>query len=317
MLDVQNLSTVFQVHSHEVTAVDQISFQIPEKTVVGLVGESGSGKSVTSQSILQILPPNGQIKSGQLHWKGQDLMQLSRKELQQIRGKEIGMIFQNPLSALNPVFTIGNQLIETICLHQNTSPKEARKIAASLLKKVNIPDPETRLDDYPHQFSIGMCQRIMIALSIASRPQLLIADEPTASLDVTIQAQILSLLNDLKSELNMSILLISHDLGVIAQHCDHILVMYLGKIVESGSPQDIFKSPLHPYTQALIKSIPIPDPNIKQAPELIKGDIPSPMNLPSGCRFHPRCPEKLSKCEKECPSLNTIKNTHKAACWLY
>ncbi|RAP32803.1 peptide ABC transporter ATP-binding protein [Candidatus Marinamargulisbacteria bacterium SCGC AG-410-N11] len=316
MLEVKNLKTVFRVGDKTVHAVDDVSFEIKEQQVVGLVGESGSGKSVTSTSILNLLPPNGEITSGSVNFKGQDLLSLSKKEMRKIRGNEIGLIFQNPLAALNPVFTIGNQMIETIQLHHKVSKLEAEKEAVSLLKKVNIPDAETRLNDYPHQFSLGMCQRIMIALTLSMNPSLLIADEPTASLDVTIQAQILSLLHDLKKEFKMSIFLISHDLGVIAQSCDYILVMYLGRIVEKGTPHQIFKNPQHPYTQALISSIPVPDPDHNTAATLLKGDIPSPMNLPSGCRFHPRCPKAFSDCSAINPSLIKT-NDSDVACLLY
>jgi peptide/nickel transport system ATP-binding protein len=316
MLKVKNLRTEFKVGDKRVIAVDDISFEVPEKTVVGLVGESGSGKSVTSYSILDLLAANGKITSGQILWKEKDIRKLSSKEIRKIRGPEVGLIFQNPLAALNPVFTIGNQMVETIILHQNVNKEEAEKIAIELLKKVNIPDAESRMNDYPHQFSVGMCQRIMIALTLSMKPKLLIADEPTASLDVTIQAQILKLLSQLKEEYSMSMLFISHDLGVIAQLCDYILIMYLGKIIEKGTPKDIFANPLHPYTKALISSIPMPDPTQKKEIQPLKGDIPSPMNLPSGCRFHPRCPNAMPRCSQKEPLLQ-INDTSEVACFLY
>jgi len=316
MLEVKKLKTVFSVGDKTVTAVNEISFSVPEQTVVGLVGESGSGKSVTSLSILNILPPNGHIESGEILWHGKNLLTLPKDELTKIRGKEIGLIFQDPLAALNPVFTVGNQLIETIRLHRDIDKATARQKAIDLLRTVHIPDPENRVDQYPHEFSIGMCQRVMIALTLSMNPQLIIADEPTASLDVTIQAQILSLLKQLKTEFKLSMLLISHDLGVIAQHCDYILIMYLGKIVEQGSPQAIFGSPLHPYTQALIQAIPLPDPTQKQKPVPIKGELPSPMSPPSGCPFHTRCPHVMDRCRKEEPQLLPEGNAE-VACFLY
>ena len=291
MLKVQHLSTTFSVGDNTLKAVDDISFDIQDGEVVGLVGESGSGKSITALSIMGLLAENGRIESGSITYKDKDLTILSEHELRTIRGSELGLIFQNALSSLNPVFTIGNQMIETIMLHHNVTKEKAKDMALSWLNKVGISDPERRLDQYPHECSLGMCQRIMIALTLSMNPSLLIADEPTASLDVTIQAQILELLKSLKCEYNMSVLMVSHDMGVIAQHCDRVMVMYCGKIVESGKTEDIFASPKHPYTQALLSSIPIADPSAKQTPTLLTGDIPSPMNLPSGCRFHPRCPQ--------------------------
>ena len=258
MLEVKNLRTVFKNQDQDIVAVNDVSFTIPDNQMVGLVGESGSGKSITALSIINLLPPNGYITNGEINWNGQDLLSLTESEKRYIRGREIGLIFQNPLAALNPVFTIGNQMVETIKLHHGVATAEAKDLAIDFLKKVKIPDPHIRINHYPHQFSIGMCQRIMIALTLSMNPTLLIADEPTASLDVTIQAEILDLLNELRNEYKLSILFISHDLSVVAQHCDHILVMYLGNLVEEGNPDQIFKSPQDPYTQKLISSIPIP-----------------------------------------------------------
>ena len=317
MLNIKNLKTTFKVGDKQVTAVDDVSFTIPERQTIGLVGESGSGKSITALSILNLIPNNGTISQGEVLWKGKDLLKLPKKERKHYLGKEIGLIFQNPLAALNPVFTIGNQFVETIQLHEPMSKEKALQKSIELLTQVNIPDAETRLNDYPHQFSIGMCQRLMIALTLAMNPSILIADEPTASLDVTIQAQILHLLDTIKKERDMSILLISHDLGVIAQHCDYILIMYLGRIVEKGTPEQIFGDPKHPYTQALISSIPIPDPSQKNTPTLLQGDIPSPMNLPSGCRFHTRCPKVFDECPKKDPKLKPLGPSQEVACLLY
>eukprot|EP01047_Picozoa_sp_COSAG01_P000361 COSAG01_NODE_6_length_54687_cov_500.907599_30_plen_316_part_00 len=314
MLHVRDLNVQFQVGQQTVTAVDGLSFDVNDQEMLGLVGESGSGKSVSALSIMQLLPDNASFSAKQLSWQGKDLQQ--PEHIKSIRGSEIGLIFQNPLACLNPVYTIGNQLIETLCLHRQVNKKIAHDMAVDLLKKVNIPDPAKRMNDYPHQFSIGMCQRVMIAITLAMSPKLLIADEPTASLDVTIQAQILSLINQLKQELEMSVLMISHDLGVIAQHCDRILVMYLGKLVEVGTPTQIFKSPKHPYTQALIEAIPSPDPDNKHRPTLLKGDIPSPLNIPKGCRFNPRCPKAFEPCTQQDPILKAHEGA-KVACWLY
>jgi peptide/nickel transport system ATP-binding protein len=316
MLVVKDLKTKFQVGQNSVSAVDGVSFEVPEGKIVGLVGESGSGKSVSALSIMNLLPPNGTISSGQILWRGKNILDMKKAEMGALRGSEIGLIFQNPLSSLNPVFTVGNQMVETIMLHQKVDKVEAEKIAIALLRKVNIADPEARIKDYPHQFSLGMCQRIMIAITLAMNPKLLIADEPTASLDVTIQAQILELLLKIKDDFKMSILLISHDLGVIAQYCDHIMVMYLGRIVESGDPTHIFKNPLHPYTKALISSIPVPDPTVKMKPQILHGEVPSPLNVPKGCSFHPRCPEVFDRCRTSAPCLEKVEKGQ-VACWLY
>jgi oligopeptide/dipeptide ABC transporter ATP-binding protein len=314
MLSVKNLVTTFTSDGSIIRAVDGASFEVQFNQVVGLVGESGSGKSVTALSVMNLVPGNGAV-SGSVLWNGTDVLHLKGTAHRDFLGKEIGMIFQNPLASLNPVFTIGRQLIETIMLHQKVSKSRAREIAVELLTKVKIPDAADRLAQYPHQFSLGMCQRIMIALTLAMKPRLIIADEPTASLDVTIQAQVLALLNELRDEYQLSILLISHDLGVIAQVCDRILIMYLGRIVEEGTPHEIFKTPAHPYTQALIGAIPVPDPDLRMAPKVIAGDIPSPAHLPTGCRFHPRCGRADAMCRQRGPELVSDGPTHKVACW--
>ena len=259
MLELVNLSTSFQQANSTFHAVNGVSLTVPKGKTIGLVGESGSGKSVTSLSAMRLLSANATC-TGQILWKGNDLQTFSDEQMRAVRGREIAMIFQNPLAALNPVFTVANQMIETICHHHSLSKEAAREKAIALLDRVKIPNPESRIDDYPHQFSLGMCQRIMIALTLSMEPDLVIADEPTASLDVTVQTKIMELLNELQSELGMSMLLISHDLGVIAQNCDYIYIMYKGNLVEEGSAYDIFKHPKDPYTQALIAAIPSVEP---------------------------------------------------------
>ena len=255
MLEIKDLSIQFEEGDHVLQAVKSVSLTVPDGKTVGLVGESGSGKSVSAMSALRLLPSNARVK-GQLLWKGHDLLAYSEDQMRAIRGKEIAMIFQNPLAAMNPVFTVGNQLCETIMHHHGVSKDEALARAIRLLDRVKIQNPESRIHDYPHQFSLGMCQRIMIALTLSMQPTLVVADEPTASLDVMVQSEIMSLLKELQDELGMSMLLISHDLGVVAQNCSHIYIMYHGEIVEEGSPSEIFKTPKHPYTQALIAAIP-------------------------------------------------------------
>lgn len=314
LLHVNGLHTHFQNAHHRVTAVDGVSFDIAENEVLGLVGESGSGKSITALSVLQLLPSHAVSQATALDFCGESLLKASQKRLREIRGNDIGLIFQNPLAALNPVFTIGEQLIETLTIRGKLSKSAAKARAIALLNQVNIPDAERRLGDYPHQFSLGMCQRIVIALTIGLTPKLLIADEPTASLDVTVQAQVMALLKDIQRQHQMSMLLISHDLGIIAQHCDRVMVMYLGRIVETGTPADIFLSPQHPYTQALIRAIPSTDPRQRQAFDALKGEIPSPLAIPSGCRFHTRCPVAEPRCQQIDPQLMPMGSRHMSAC---
>jgi oligopeptide/dipeptide ABC transporter ATP-binding protein len=317
LLHVEGLYTHFQSTQHRITAVDGLSFSIAENEVLGLVGESGSGKSITALSLLQLLPSTATSSAAVLTYRGEALLSASPKRLREIRGKEIGLIFQNPLAALNPVFTIGEQLIETLTIRGGLSKSDAKARAIALLEQVNIPDAGRRLGDYPHQFSLGMCQRIVIALTLSLEPKLLIADEPTASLDVTVQAQVMALLKDIQRQHNMSMLLISHDLGIIAQNCDRVMVMYLGRIVETGTPNDIFLNPKHPYTQALIRAIPSTDPRQKHIFDALKGEIPSPLAIPTGCRFHTRCPVAESRCRQEDPILRPCgDNGHVAACVL-
>ncbi|NBV83683.1 ABC transporter ATP-binding protein [bacterium] len=313
MLQVNDLYTEFNNGSQRIYAVDGVSFDVQPNEVVGLVGESGSGKSVTALSIMNLVPGNGGVR-GSVRWNGAEVLTMSPAAHRQFLGRDVGMIFQNPLASLNPVFSVGNQMVETIRLHRRVGKVQAIEIAIDLLTKVKIPDARSRMNDFPHQFSLGMCQRIMIALTLAMKPKLIIADEPTASLDVTIQAQVLALLHELRDENELSILLISHDLGVIAQFCDRILIMYLGRIVESGTPHQIFKTPMHPYTKALISAIPIPDPDQRLKPSVIAGDIPSPSRLPSGCRFHPRCPFATQSCRETDPTLQMMSDHHEVAC---
>ncbi len=313
MLTVENLTIKIPQGSNTVLAVDNVSFSIEHNKTVGLVGESGSGKSITALSLIKLTPAHASL-TGKVMWDNQNVLEMNHHQLQTLRGHEIGLIFQNPLASLNPVFTIGQHMIETITLHQKKSKKEAYDIAIDLLKKVRIPDPEKRMKNYPHEFSLGMCQRVMIALTLSMQPKLLIADEPTASLDVTVQAQILDLLEELKETFKMSILLISHDMGVISQNCDEVLVMYVGKIVERGTPSQIFYSPQHPYSQALIEAI----PQIGKQRETftLQGDPPSPLNLPKGCRFQSRCPKVIDKCRQESPELVQSKAGQYCACWI-
>ncbi len=316
MLEVKNLKTVFSVESGTLTAVDGISLTVPPGKIVGIVGESGSGKSITALSILDLLPANGKITQGEVLWNGADLCQMPAKEKRDIRGSQIGLILQNPQASLNPVFTIGSQMIETIQHHHKLPKNQAKEMAIDLLKKVAIPDAERRLDHYPHQFSMGMCQRIMIALTICMQPKLLIADEPTASLDVTIQSQVLHLLDRIRHDYSMSIILISHDLGLISQYCDDLYIMYLGKIVEHGSPRTIFEKPLHPYTQALVASIPTFHHKTELPSAFSMTDIPSPLAIPSGCRFHPRCVHCMDICTQKVPNLEPHQD-REVACFLY
>lgn len=319
LLNVRGLSVRFDVKGQGILrAVDGVDLDIRQGEVLGLVGESGCGKTVFSLSLLRLISPPGHIRSGQLIWEKRNLLDLGNKEMRQVRGKEIAMIFQNPQSSLNPLYSIGSQLVSVIRLHREMSKEEAKNEALRLLRLVEIPDPERRMNEYPHQFSGGMAQRVMIAMALSCQPKLLIADEPTASLDVTIQAQIMDLLLEIREKFQMAILLVSHDLGVIAKMCDRIAVMYLGRIVEIAPAEKLYESPMHPYTQALLKSVPVPDPKHNGKIAKLTGDIPSPLNLPSGCRFRTRCPEAFDLCPKINPMLRIVNgDDHLAACLLY
>jgi peptide/nickel transport system ATP-binding protein len=315
LLEVKQLKTHFQTERGRVTAVDGISFHVDEGEVLGIVGESGCGKSVTSQSILRLLDEKTAQYDGEILYKGTDLLKMSMSKLQGIRGNEISMIFQDPLSSLNPVYTIGYQIAESILLHQNVSKKEARDKAIEMLKLTGIPAPEKRVDEYPHQLSGGMRQRAMIAMALACHPKLLIADEPTTALDVTIQAQIMELIMGFNQQLNMGIILITHDLGVVAEACTRVVVMYLGQIVEESDVDRLFSSPLHPYTQGLMKSIPHMDGDRSQPLHVIQGSVPSLHNVPKGCRFASRCPYADELCREKMPDLVPYQDSRKVRCW--
>lgn len=318
ILEVNKLSVGFYTDNGIVKAVDGISFSIDKGKTVCIVGESGSGKSVTSLSILRLIEfENGQILGGELNFEGQDLVVKSNDEMCRIRGGEISMIFQEPMTALNPVFTIGKQISEAIRFHKKCTKEEAMKRARELLQLVGMSEPDIRLKQYPHELSGGMRQRAMIAMALASDPKLLIADEPTTALDVTIQSQILSLLQELKEKLNMSILLITHDIGVAAEMADRVVVMYAGKVVEEGSVYEVFDQPLHPYTMGLLRSIPTTDGDRTKRLVSIPGSIPNLTSMPTGCRFNPRCEFATEKCIQEEPVFKEIDQNRKIACWHY
>ena len=313
LLSIRNLHVEFATDAGAVPAVRGIDLQIGAGETVALVGESGSGKSVTATSVMRL--SEGRIATGSIHFQGRDLVSLSDAEMRSIRGGQMGMIFQEPMTSLNPVFTIGRQIEEVLALHQQMNAPAARAQALELLGRVGIPSPEHRLAQYPHQLSGGMKQRVMLAMAIACRPQLLIADEPTTALDVTIQAQIMDLLRSLKQEFGMAVLLITHDLGVVAHFAERVLVMYAGKIVEQGSVRDVFKRPSHPYTQALLAAL--PDPlKPRRRLEAIAGRVPSPSRLPPGCAFCARCAHAFEPCAVRQPPLFAVGEAHSAACFL-
>lgn len=317
LLEVKNLKTSFFTHLGEVQAVRNISFDLEEGDILGIVGESGSGKSVTSLSILGIVDDPGEIVEGSIKFDGIDLTKLSERELNKYRGKEISMIFQDPMTSINPVYSIGNQLIEVIRAHTDLTKVEAKKRAIELLEMVGIPEPETRIKNYPHQFSGGMRQRVMIAMAISCNPRLLIADEPTTALDVTIQAQILDLMRNLKDKIKTSIILITHDLGVIAEICNKVVVMYGGKIMEKSDIFSLYENPQHPYTKGLLQSIPKTQSGSREKLIPIPGSPPDLLSPPKGCPFSPRCPHAMEVCLKEHPPLFKISDTQYAACWLH
>ena len=320
LLEVRNLRTSFYTHDGVVKAVDGVTFDIKRGEVLGLVGESGCGKSVTSLSILRLVGQPGKIDSGEILFDGRDLLQLSGKEMTQIRGNRIAMIFQQPTSSLNPVFRVGDQIGEVLKIHQDLGKKAGQTRALELLQMVGIPDPERRLEAYPHELSGGMAQRVMIAMGLACVPELLIADEPTTALDVTIQAQILDLMREMRARLGTAIILITHDMGVVAEMADRVAVMYAGQIVEEATTNELFRNPKHPYTQGLLGSIPVLG-EVKETLDVIPGNVPNLINLPPGCHFAPRCRARvehnLTKCTEVMPELIPVGVQHTARCWLY
>ena len=313
MLEIQSLRTVFSVDSQRFAAVDGLSFSIDRGQTMGLVGESGCGKSVTALSILRLVPPPGEVKSGKVLLDGTNLLDLPERDMRKIRGNRISMIFQEPTSSLNPVFTIGNQVAEAVRLHQGVDRKEAWNRVVEMLRLVKMPEPERRAKSYPHQLSGGMCQRAMIAMALACKPDVLIADEPTTALDVTIQAQILDLIAELRSELGMAVLLITHDLGIVAQNVGRVVVMYAGVAMEEASVEELFANPTNPYTRGLLASLPTVEARGGKL-TAITGTVPSLTELPVGCRFQDRCPVVFERCRAEEPPLFDSGN-HTCRCW--
>jgi oligopeptide/dipeptide ABC transporter ATP-binding protein len=319
LLSVQGLRTHFFTDEGVVRSVDGVDLEVRDGETLGIVGESGCGKSVTSLSIMRLVPsPPGRIVAGEIRFQGRDLLKLSDAEMRKIRGNEIAMIFQEPMTSLNPVFRIGDQIGEVLRLHLRLSKKQARARAAELLREVGIPRPEQIVHDYPHQLSGGMRQRVMIAMAMACRPKLLIADEPTTALDVTIQAQILDLMRAIKQEAGTSIVMITHDLGVVAEMCDRVVVMYAGKVVEEADVHTLFKRPQHPYTQGLLASMPRLNERRKRL-VAIPGNVPTPFEMPKGCKFAPRCPHATAVCHESEPELLPIADDrpHTVRCWLH
>jgi oligopeptide/dipeptide ABC transporter ATP-binding protein len=320
VLDIRGLKTYFSTRNGVVKAVDGVDLTVGRGEIVGLVGESGCGKSVTSMSVLRLIQNPGEIVGGEIYFHGENLLDLPDKEMRAIRGDRISMIFQQPVGSLNPVYTSGYQISEVYTIHQGLSKKESRQRSVEMLAKVGIPDPERRVKSYPHELSGGMAQRVMIAMALAAGPELLIADEPTTALDVTIQAQIIDLLGEIRSTLNTSIILITHDLGIVAELADRVAVMYAGEIVEEADTRTLFADPKHPYTQGLIASIPVAGSR-KEWLDVIPGRVPNLIGLPSGCRFAPRCRARveagLEICNELRPDLTEVSENHTVRCWLY
>ena len=319
ILELKNLTTVFNTDQGTVTATDNVSFDIKKGQTLGIVGESGCGKSVTALSIMRLIPsPPGKITSGEVIYKGENLLDRDFSQMQKIRGNEISMIFQEPMTSLNPVLTVGDQIMESIILHRKCKKKEALERAIEMLKLVGISAPERRVWEYPHQLSGGMRQRVMIAMALSCDPSLLIADEPTTALDVTIQAQILELIASLQEKLGMAVMLITHDLGVVAEVCDYVIVMYAGQVVEKGTTKDIFFRPSHPYTKGLLRSLPslanVESIGKHRRLDTIPGMVPDLLHLPKGCNFQARCPRKTNHCIDREPSLDTS-SVHSSACF--
>lgn len=316
LLEVDRVKNAFQSEKEEIISVEEVSFTIKTSETIGIVGESGCGKSVTSLSIMGLLGKTGKVKNGNILFGNEDLTKVSEQRLREIRGNEISMIFQEPMTSLNPVFSIGNQMMEGIKLHLKMNTKEAKNYAIEMLKKVGIPRAEEIMKEYPHALSGGMRQRVMIAMALACKPKLLIADEPTTALDVTIQAQILQLMKNLQKESETAIMLITHDLGVIAEIADRVIVMYAGQVVEEADVFTLFKNPKHPYTQGLMTSIPHIEYENHMRLDSIPGSVPSVKNMPKGCKFHTRCSHATDRCKLEQPVLQDIQEGHKVRCWL-
>ena len=316
LLEVKSLCTEFPVKRGVVRAVDDVSFEVCEGEILAIVGESGSGKSVTSLSVMGLLAEPGHVAGGEMTFDGKDLVHLSEKEYREMRGNDMAMIFQEPMTSLNPVYRIGDQIVEAIRTHEKVSKKEALTRAIDLLRKVGIPSPEARVRDYPHQMSGGMRQRVMIAMALACNPKIIIADEPTTALDVTIQAQILDLLRNLKDRINSSIMLITHDLGVIAEMADYVVVMYAGRVVEKGTVEEIFAHPSHPYTIGLMASKPVVGKKVDKLYS-IPGKVPNPINMPDYCYFKDRCEMQVEKCSGEYPHMIQLSPTHMVSCYRY
>ncbi len=318
VLDVRHLKTYFYTSEGVGRAVDGVSFEVHRGETLGLVGESGCGKSVTALSILRLVPsPPGRIVGGEIRFEERDLLRLSLKEMRRVRGNDISMIFQEPMTSLNPVFTIGEQIAEVYRLHQRKSRRQALEASAEMLERVRIPEPRQRLQEYPHQLSGGMRQRAMIAMALACNPKVLIADEPTTALDVTVQAQILALMEQIKRERQAAVILITHDLGVIAEVASRVAVMYAGQIVEAAPVEALFETPLHPYTEGLLRSIPRLRHSSEGRLNVIEGTVPDPSRFPGGCRFHPRCPKRFDGCERLEPQLLRQRDGRRVRCLLY
>jgi peptide/nickel transport system ATP-binding protein len=314
LLELKSLSTSYFTDAGELRAVDRVSFRIEAGKLMGLVGESGSGKTATVLSIMRLLPESARIVGGEVLFEGRDLLKVSELEMRSVRGAKIAMIFQEPMTSLNPVFTIGSQIGEAVRLHQHTSRAETRERTIDALKMVGLADPERRIGDYPHQLSGGMRQRVMIAMALACRPKLLIADEPTTALDVTIQAQILDLIRELKEKLGLAVILVTHDLGIVAEYADDVTILYAARVMEQASSAELFRNPLSPYTRGLLESMPTMDGGSRRRLQAIPGTIPSALNPPPGCRFHPRCPMAIPQCSAADPPLEPKAANHLVAC---
>jgi len=317
LLTVKNLSVHFSSSNGTVKAVDKISYGLDAGETLGIVGESGCGKSVSALSLLRLIPnPPGKIAGGEILFQGKDLLKANKEEICDIRGNKIAMIFQEPMTSLNPVLSIGQQVKEPLMVHQKMKKKQAEAAAVKALKKVHIPDSDKRISEYPHQFSGGMCQRAMIAMGLTCVPKIIIADEPTTALDVTIQAQLLTLMKELTRETGAALIIITHNLGIIARYADRVNVMYAGRIVEKAPAADLYKTPKHPYTIGLMASVPKLDQDVKTRLLPIEGQPPDLANLPAGCAFSPRCRYRIEKCQREAPLLRTISDGHEIACWI-